>query len=420
MIFTFLLSYALAAQQQTKICEQIFDPNYCNGQAAGSPGLTCTWEENECKTVNMNNPKDACKSFNNQQAMCNSHAGCVFDLTEFECKSVDSINKHSEFDQRPEFDHGAKAYLPTSSQYPSANTQSQNQFPATAYNSATPLPSSNFQPMGYNSANLPTTSMTTTTASATNTAVINSNLGFHSTSTTGVAQNSIVQSTASPGPRFCKSLTQLQCFGPSVAPGKLCFWDAEDMECSEATENSIEAVCKQFARDAVACDAHENCFWDEKDIECSEIEFGTFANKPVLTVQCSSFHNLNDCASAASCFWDNTVCINVVQATNVCGVLTSAQACSTNKLCHWRSNVCQIANGVTGAGGLHLQKSHTSETSETGNGLNYFVMFACGFSGALLGLLVSLGTEKVCWRKTSQEDYRDIILDVNSNRRQIV
>jgi len=93
-----------------------------------------------------------------------------------------------------------------------------------------------------------------------------------------------------------------------------------------------------------------------------------------------------------------------VQATNVCGVLTSAQACSTNKLCHWRSNVCQIANGVTGAGGLHLQKSHTSETSETGNGLNYFVMFACGFSGALLGLLVSLGTEKVCWRKTSQNN----------------
>jgi len=235
---------------------------------------------------------------------------------------------------------------------------------------------------------------------------------------------------------FCESLPQVQCFGPSMTVGKMCFWDAEDMECIEATANNVEAICNQFARDPLSCDSHENCFWDAKDQECSELKgYGPFAQKPVLPVMCAKFTNVNECASQSSCFWDNNVCINVIQASNVCSVLNSPQACSTNRNCHWRDNSCSIAQipapfaGLNFAGnqlrtsGHQLRSAHSEQdANEPSQSTDYLIMFACGFSGALLGLLFALAMQTMCQQKSNQEDdfYRDIVLDVTSHRRQMV
>merc|ERR1719225_368332 len=124
-----------------------------------------------------------------------------------------------------------------------------------------------------------------------------------------------------PGPQFCASLPEPQCFGPSMRQGELCMWDAEDYECVTALEADMEAICNQFYRDPVKCDQHENCFWDEVDKECAENTYtGKISDKPVLTQICSNFRDIMSCASQAMCFWDTIansnlgLCVNVIQA----------------------------------------------------------------------------------------------------------
>jgi len=230
---------------------------------------------------------------------------------------------------------------------------------------------------------------------------------------------------------FCKSLPEVQCFGPAMERGMMCFWDAEDMECSEAPEGNVEAICAQFGRDPLKCDAHENCFWDAKDMECSELKgFGPFKQKPVLPVMCQKNNNLNTCASQSTCFWDTNgnQCINIIQASNVCSVLNSPQVCSTNPFCHWRNNGCSIAQipapfaGLNFAGNQLRAPRPEEETNTNSQSTDYLIMFACGFSGALLGLLFALAVQTMCQRKNNQEDdfYRDIVLDEKSHRRQMV
>lgn len=410
MIHSLLLTYVLAASQP-QVCEHIFDQAYCTGQPAlGAPGFVCMWQpgEFECKAVNMNNPEEACKTLSRNQAACQAKPECRYDPFDGECKGMD-------MGDRPDFEHGRPGVLP------SAQIPSQGVLPMTLPGTGTSQTSTSAPVMPVTSTPRPVTS-TTRPLAPQSTAHPNQR---STTSTTRRSRPLPPASTPYPAARFCKALTQVECFGPSSRPGKICYWDAEDMECSAATQGSIEAVCKQFARDPAQCDAHENCFWDAKDYECSEIEYGRGFRKPILTQQCSTFRSLNDCASVSSCFWDTTsnLCVNVVQATNVCGVYNTPVLCATNRLCHFRNGVCSLdqQTQLPGRAGLHLQSVHEdtpADSSASGN--DYVIMFACGFSGSLLGLLFALGAQKLCQRKVSQEDYRDIVLDVNSHRRQVV
>lgn len=384
MIHTLLLTYVLAAGQNPLVCKQILDPNFCKGPSAEAPGLQCVWQQKEfeCKAMDLRNPKVACKALGHDQTACQQRTECHFDMFDMECKGYDM--------EYPEYEHPEYEgrMLPGQTSRTGAVPQ--------AYPGAT---GARGMP---GAATLP---------------------GARPVVTPGATG---AQPAGSSQPRFCKSLPELQCFGPALEPGKLCYWDAEDFECSEATTGSIEAVCKQYGRDPTACDANENCFWDAKDFECSEIEYGMHFMKPVLQEQCSNYRQLSDCASRATCFFDtaSNLCMNVVQASNVCGVYTSPALCSTNRLCQFQNGICTVARTPQAGGlsGLHLQSVHenTNAAASSTTSTEYVVMMACGFAGSLLGLLFAMGTQKLCQRKASQEDYRDIVLDVNSQRRQVV
>jgi len=524
MIFTLLLSSVFAAHQQAMVCDQIFDPAYCTGPAAGAPGQTCQWDaqEYECKSVS-NKLEDACKALSTNQAACNAKTGCHFDLHDFECKGAQEIhhahgalpnsaatntnalpNSHATatgfpassgtgfntaasgmntFPTQPAANNGFNTFptQPAANGFNTFPTQPAanglNTFPtqpaangfntmptqqaATGFNSAPTQPAAHngFSAATGNTGAFPqantgtvpqsggypysTTRSTTpflSTSLPATTKKVNFNSAVSTTlphTTSGLHGKATTTTRKVDARNFCESLPQVQCFGPSMNVGRMCFWDAEDMECIEATAGNVEAICNQFARDPLSCDSHENCFWDAKDQECSELKgYGPFAQKPVLPVMCANFKNVNECASQSSCFWDNNVCINVIQASNVCSVLSSPQACSTNRNCHWRDNSCSIAqipapfaglnfagNQLRTAGQHHLRSAHQQEdTNEPSQSTDYLIMFACGFSGALLGLLFALAMQTMCQQKSNQEDdfYRDIVLDVHSHRRQVV
>lgn len=463
MIFTFLISYVLAAQQNALICEQIFDPAYCTGPAAGAPGHNCVWDaqEYECKSVNMNEPEDVCKTLSHDQAACQAKMGCVFDLLDFECKGKSTTTN----------------VLPTGSYPNSASTASHtNAYPAatgTGFNTIATSTTAATNPYGMGTGyNTPVTSKPAVnygigTSAATNNGVgsypstatntgaypataantgaypgsatstgaypataTNAGAAYPATSTdTGAFSSMSTTKGALPNSanrNYCKSLPQVQCFGASNRLGRMCFWDAEDFECVEAAANDVEAICGQYSRDPVQCSLHQDCFWDARDAECSEVKKMPFKNKPVLMAICGNFKTVDQCASQAMCFWDNTVCINVIQATNVCSVLEQPQTCSTNPLCHWQNNKCELANiPAPLAGGLRLQKTLDTPkaTNTSSKAADYLIMFACGFTGALIGLLFALVTQKVC-QKSQQggeeyDFYRDIVLDVNSQRRHV-
>lgn len=510
MIFTFLISYILAAQQNALICEQIFDPAYCTGPAAGAPGHMCVWDaqEYECKNVNMNEPEDVCKTLSHDQAACQAKMGCVFDLLDFECKGKSTTTNvlptgsypnsastashtnaypaatgtgfntiatsttaatnpygmgtgyNTPVTSKPAVNYGIGTSAATNNgvgSYPSTATNtgaypataantgaypgsatSTGAYPATATNAGAAYPATStdtgaFSSMSTtkgalpNSANIflpthlpATTKFPSTTNRATVRPVIPGTSGLLTTR------------AAFPSPplpvkgNYCKSLPQVQCFGASNRLGRMCFWDAEDFECVEAAANDIEAICGQYSRDPVQCSLHQDCFWDARDGECSEVKKMPFKNKPVLMAICGNFKTVDQCASQAMCFWDNTVCINVIQATNVCSVLEQPQPCSTNPLCHWQNNKCELANiPAPLAGGLRLQKTLDTPkaTNTSSKTADYLIMFACGFTGALIGLLFALVTQKVC-QKSQQggeeyDFYRDIVLDVNSQRRHV-
>jgi len=460
MIFTFLISYILAAQQNALICEQIFDPAYCTGPAAGAPGHMCVWDaqEYECKSVNMDEPENVCKTLSHDQAACQAKMGCVFDLLDFECKGKSTTTN----------------VLPTGSYPNSASTASHtNAYPAatgTGFNTIATSTTAATNPYGMGTGyNTPVTSKPAVnygigTSAATNNGVgsypstatktgaypataantgaypgsatstgaypataTNAGAAYPATSTdTGAFSSMSTTKGALPNRNYCKSLPQVQCFGASNRLGRMCFWDAEDFECVEAAANDVEAICGQYSRDPVQCSLHQDCFWDARDGECNEVKKMPFKNKPVLMAICGNFKTVDQCASQAMCFWDNTVCINVIQATNVCSVLEQPQTCSTNPICHWQNNKCELANiPAPLAGGLRLQKTlelpkATDTSSKTAD---YLIMFACGFTGALIGLLFALVTQKVC-QKSQQggeeyDFYRDIVLDVNSQRRHV-
>lgn len=440
MIHTLLLTYVLAAGQNPLVCKQILDPNFCKGPSAEAPGLQCVWQQKEfeCKAMDLRNPKVACKALGHDQGACQQRTECHFDMFDMECKGYDM--EYPEY-KHPEYEGGRMLPGQTSrtgavpQAYPGA-TGARGMPGAATLPGARPVvtpgatgaqPAVNpNQPYGSQS-QLPVTPVAPRPpVVSTSRPVIQPPAPVRPASPPRTPSTPNAQSNGSNQPRFCKSLPELQCFGPALEPGKLCYWDAEDFECSEATTGSIEAVCKQYGRDPTACDANENCFWDAKDFECSEIEYGMHFMKPVLQEQCSIYRQLSDCASRATCFFDtaSNLCMNVVQASNVCGVYTSPALCSTNRLCQFQNGMCTLARTPQAGGlsGLHLQSVHENTNAAAGSttSTDYVVMMACGFTGSLLGLLFAMGTQKLCQRKASQEDYRDIVLDVNSQRRQVV
>merc|ERR1719148_508969 len=245
------------------------------------------------------------------------------------------------------------------------------------------------------------------------------------------------------GPQFCASLPEPQCFGPSMRQGELCMWDADDFECITASESDMEAICNQFYTDPVKCDQHENCFWDEVDKECAENQYtgmisdkytGMISDKPVLTQICSNLHDLYTCASQAMCFWDSIansnlgLCVNVIQSENICRVLDTAIHCSTNVLCHYQDGYCQ-ASGLHGLlqAAPRLQKSAAAKGPENKAAptTNWQSDLLVGVGASVLGLTIGLF---VSWahakyqtdQQVSNEDYRDIMMDMNTQVRQIV
>jgi len=142
------------------------------------------------------------------------------------------------------------------------------------------------------------------------------------------------------GPRNCRQLSQAECFGPSIQAQQLCMWDAEDRECESVEEKNAEEICQKFIQPQ-ECDAQLDCFWDSKDRECSEVKQGA-GDHMVVRTTCASLTTETSCAGTASCFWDDNLCINVVQAVNVCQVYTTPKLCSTNVVCHW-TTTCVFA-----------------------------------------------------------------------------
>lgn len=191
-------------------------------------------------------------------------------------------------------------------------------------------------------------------------------------------------------------------------------WDAEDRECSSSWESNVEAICAQFARDPRKCDRHQNCFWDRVDRECEEaiVPMGmlpshfSFNAKP-----CASNLDVHGCAGQPECFWDSTagrgVCVNVVQASNVCHVLNSPQECSTNRICQWQGLQCVASAGLQRLHAVHKidRKTQHSSTWEK----KAFAATAACACGILVGFFTFWARSKCL--HTSNDDYRDIILD---------
>jgi len=214
-----------------------------------------------------------------------------------------------------------------------------------------------------------------------------------------------------------------------MTPGEFCSWDEEDAECLSVSENDIEAICERFTKDPKLCDQHENCFWDEFDFECSEIEFAPNGepmneekpseSEPIFSTDCGNFQDVNSCAAQAHCFWDSVaghamgLCVNVIQAKNVCRVLDTAQHCSTNGLCHWRGTYC------VPVAGLRSVHRSTTDVMKAYVPTEFEVGMAASVLGLLLGLFLAWVQSKVNHARSlmaSNEDYRDIMMDINSQR----
>jgi len=398
-------------------CEQILDPAFCKGPAMQS-GYICSWQENECESIDPHEAHEAperpeageapeqkndlCEAFSLNQFACQSRPGCVFE--DFECKTAERAVIPHPFNANGGhgvFPNGAMPMGPVPPMNPAQ--------PVPPMIPAQPVPPMNpaqpAAPMPVPAGGLPT--QPTQPANP---------------------------EDRPAGPQFCASLPEPQCFGPSMRQGELCMWDAEDYECVTASEADMEAICNQFYRDPVKCDQHENCFWDEVDKECAENKYtGKISDKPILTQICSNFHDIMSCASQAMCFWDTIansnlgLCVNVIQAENVCRVLDTAIHCSTNALCHWQGGYCQAA-------GLHgllqaaprLQKSAAAKSPEnkaapaTNWQLDLLVGVGASVLGLTIGLFVSWAHAKYQTDQVSNEDYRDIMMDMNTQVRQIV
>jgi len=186
-------------------------------------------------------------------------------------------------------------------------------------------------------------------------------------------------------------------------------WDAEDFECSSFSEHDAEGICKQFGLNPQQCDAQMDCFWDEKDHECTDVKGiipGRGTRGAALRTNCMNYKTAETCAAQASCFWEQGQknCMNVVQAPNVCRVLTSPVTCSTNILCTWQGSACDLATGhwltqvnskASDPNTAHTKKMKNSNTEKKSSTQVSFIpsliMIILGFA---VGVLATLGCRK--------------------------
>jgi len=219
--------------------------------------------------------------------------------------------------------------------------------------------------------------------------------------------------------QFCKMLSKQECFGPSLQPGEYCMWDAEDFECSSYNEHDAEGLCKQYGLNPQQCDAQLDCFWDEKDHECSDVKGIAFSSRgrgaASIRTTCINYKTAETCAAQASCFWEQSgnqkVCVNVVQAVNVCRVLTSPITCSTNILCTWQGSSCDLASGhwLTQVNAKTAvdpkQTAHTMKNTKTqkksSTNISFFPSLIMVILGFAVGVLATLGC-----RKKKQTDFQ--------------
>lgn len=189
-------------------------------------------------------------------------------------------------------------------------------------------------------------------------------------------------------------------------------WDAEDFECSSYNEHDAEGLCKQYGLNPQQCDAQMDCFWDEKDHECTDVKGiipGRGKGGASLRTTCMNYKTAETCAAQASCFWEQSqnqkVCVNVVQAVNVCRVLTSPVTCSTNILCTWQGSSCDLASGhwltLLNHNAAHPMKNTKTEkkSSMQVSFIPSLIMVILGFA---VGVLATLG----CWWKKKQTDFQ--------------
>lgn len=427
-------------------CEQILDPAFCTGPAMDGPGFICSWQGNECDAINPSTPKGQCKMLSNDEAACTLQSGCHWDAKEFECEFGDHPLSHEQ------------QYPPAAPAAPAAPGYPAPAAPAAAApvpaHPAAPMPGVPAAPAAPVAPGYPAPAAPVAPAPAHPLApAVPAHPAAPMPGAHPVAPGA---HPAAPGahapppppahhgppagpppapvmPQDCRRLMEPQCFGPSMKRGEVCMYDAEDFECRSRLATDVEAICKQFDRDPIKCDANKDCFYDQLDLECSEMKFPGQGGKggagrnaawnmpnlgPAMSYvsgTCSNYKDLHSCAGAAQCYWDATanLCINALQAANLCHVLNTAQYCSTNLLCRWQGNVCSPAAG-------HLLKAHAPMTSQNTSDWNRNLIFAGAASvlGLLMGLALSWAQTKFTKDNTSNEDYRDIMMDINS--RQVV
>jgi len=416
-------------------CEQILDPNFCKGPAMDGPGFICSWQGNECDAINPSSPKGQCKMLSNDEAACTLQPGCHWE--EFECEFGDHPLSHENqyAPQVPATGQIAPAAPPMPVTPPAAPVAAPVAPAVPAAHYAAPVAPAPAPAQGM--APAPAQGMAPAPAhgAVPQAAPAQGMAPAHPGAHHGAPAVRPPPPAAPVVPQDCRRLMEPQCFGPSLKRGEVCMYDAEDFECRSRLSTDVEAVCKQFDRDPLKCDAHKDCFYDQLDRECSEIKFpgqggrgaaghGQWAMPnlgPAMTYvsgTCSNYKDLHSCAGAAQCFWDSAaapgVCINALQAANVCHVLNTPQFCSTNMLCRWQNNMCSPT-----AGG-RLRKAHEPMTSEHTTDWNRNLIFAGAASvlGLMMGLALSWAQAKYSNDNTSNEDYRDIMMDINS--RQVV
>jgi len=195
-------------------------------------------------------------------------------------------------------------------------------------------------------------------------------------------------------------------------------WDAEDFECSSYNEHDAEGLCKQYGLNPQQCDAQMDCFWDEKDHECTDVKGiipGRGMRGASIRTTCVNYKTAETCAAQASCFWEQSqsqkVCVNVVQAVNVCRVLTSPVTCSTNILCTWQGSSCDLASGhwltqvnsktSTPKAAHTMKNSSQTEKKSSSTKISFIPSLIMVILGFAAGVLATLGC-----RKKKQTDFQ--------------
>lgn len=206
-------------------------------------------------------------------------------------------------------------------------------------------------------------------------------------------------------------LKQHNCFGPSNLVGNVCFWDVEDEECYPGLKGDVEALCAQFSNSRKDCDAQLECFYDAQDSECSEIDMTGAESVPEYDAACESHFTVDECASEPSCFFEDGVCVNLIQARNICGVLSTPQLCSTNSGCVWQDNICQIP-------APRLRTIRPAEKNDiVGKSVEGIIYL---LAGIMVGTFLTFSCIWLCQGKAWESDFQENYVEMDHSRKNSV